>query len=384
MATINDNIDKIDKSAFVVMDRTKKKVQLEPLKGIRVNKNAKINKIEKVEDRIYKCVCCGKEYQTQKGNFYYSNSVLYEGNNNFVPFCKNCIDKYYNQLIGFYSGNKAHALDRICQLFDWYYDNDSAENSINNDKGFEPLSLYPQRINTNAVKKKGLIYLDTIKDRNSNFILEDNDLENNFTVDVNGEVELEKSIPKEVVTFFGYGYKLEEYLYLQEQYLDWKSRYECKTKAQEELFKAISIMQLTIQRAQKEGNTKSAIDAMKAFQDLLGTANLKPNQNSNNGLADQNTAGTLIKLRELERPIEEPQEKYKDVDNIIKYINTFYTGHMCKLAHLENDMAESYEKEMAKYTVYPPTYNGEEEVDTSILDKYSDKKTENKGEDDET
>jgi hypothetical protein len=113
---------------------------------------------------------------------------------------------------------------------------------------------------------------------------------------------------------------------------------------------------------------------MKMFNDLLGAANLKPSQNSDNALIDQNTFGTLIRRIENERPICEPLEEWKDVDGIERYIDTYFLGHLCNLVHVKNDNSEKYLREMEKNTVTPPVYEGD--LDTganSILDKYSDK-----------
>ena len=102
---------------------------------------------------------------------------------------------------------------------------------------------------------------------------------------------------------------------------------------------------------------------------------MKPSQTNDNALADQNTFGTLIKKWETERPIGEPDEEWKDVDEIERYISTFFLGHLCNLVHVKNDYEELYREEMAKYTVTPPEYEEDDLGETSLLDKFSDKVT---------
>ena len=123
-------------------------------------------------------------------------------------------------------------------------------------------------------------------------------------------------------------YSDEEYEYLESEYQSWTTRHECKTKAQEEIFKGLCIAQLTIRRARQNGTNKEFTDAIKTFQDLLGAANLKPSQTNDNALVEQNTFGTLIRRIENERPIREALPEWKDVDDIERYIDTYFLGHM--------------------------------------------------------
>ena len=177
---------------------------------------------------------------------------------------------------------------------------------------------------------------------------------------------------------WGFGLKPEDYEWLQEQEKDWRSRVECKSKAQEELIRMICLAQLNVQKAQ-QGNGKVA-DAMKAFQDLLGACNLQPRQNPTDDFADQETFGTLIKMYENERPVGEADEEWKDVDGIAKYIDTWFLGHLCNLVHVTNDNEAAYREELEKYTVKPPTYEADEDaVDMSLLDRYSSKRDDNEG-----
>ena len=337
---------------------------------INVNPAAVVKKITPKETKgEYKCSCCGKVYSYQKDNFPVSNSILFAGNNGYLTVCRNCIDKYYLQLVEFYSGNEEHAIEHCCRQFDWYYSNDAVAMTKNISAGRSRILMYPSKMNMVQIKNKGTTYLDTLRERSNEKIMSVEDIEKSQpTEDKKNEIE------REAIAFFGLGYTPEDYTFLWQQYQDWVSRYECQTKAQEELFKNICITQLAIQKAQRSGNVRAANDAMKTFQDLLGTANLKPSQNNDNALAEQNTFGTLIKKWESERPICEPEKEWEDVDGINKAIDTFFLGHLSNLVHVKNDNAQLYLDEMAKYSVKPPVYEDDEEVgETSLLDKYSDK-----------
>lgn len=343
---------------------------------VKIDSSVKIQRIDATKNGTFKCTCCGKEYSKQAGNFPSSNSILFAGNGGYITICRDCVERYFMQLIGYYSGNDEHAMERCCQLFDWYYNTDitALARDRKNEKGYSMLSSYASKMNMAQFKNKGTTYMDTVKDRASEKIMKIEDLQ---TIDEVGEAmddEPTSNISIETIKFFGYGYTNEEYEYLEEQYGDWCARYECKTKAQEELFKSLCVAQLSIQRAQKKGNAKEVNDTMRTFQDLLGTANIKPNQTNDNALAEQNSFGTLIKKWENERPICEPDKEWQDVDKIHEYIDTYFLGHLCNLVHVKNDKEEAYRREMDKYTVRPPVYEEDDSAgETSLLDKFSDK-----------
>ena len=107
------------------------------------------------------------------------------------------------------------------------------------------------------------------------------------------------------------------------------------------------------------------------MNDLMDSAKIKPKQKSDSALVDQNTFGTLIQKWENEEPIPEPKEEWKDVDGIKKYISVWFHGHLSKMFGLDNDNAREYEEEIAKYSVEPPRYKGEDDdqQDEDVLQK---------------
>ena len=323
--------------------------------GTKIDKNVHVGRIMAEEERTeFYCCCCGKKYVRQKGNFPFSNSPLFAGNGSYVPICKNCIDKYFITLTDFFSGNEEKAVDRMCQICDWYYNDDilAATRKISADRS--RIGAYPSKAQLPQNKAKGTTYLDTIKDRASVNINDLSDYEEAR------EDLAELKVRKKTISMFGMGYSTEQYKFLQEQFDDWIGRCECKTKAQEELFKNLCIAQLNIQIAQQTGGKVK--DAMDTFQSLLGSANLKPVQNNDNALADSQSFGTLIKKFEEEKPRPEPDPEWKDVDGIVKYITVYFLGHLCKMIGVKNSYARMYDEEMAKYRVEKPQYEGDDEA----------------------
>ena len=264
--------------------------------------------------------------------------------------CRRCIDKLYEHYCTVL-GDDDEAIRRICMKFDIYYNQSLADAS-------RKISAERSRIHTYVSRANLIQYKDNTYDTTL-------DEESRVTIESVEEVRDSKKVTQKTVKFFGLGFTEEEYRFLQDQYDDWTARHECKTKAQEEIFKAICMSQLSIQRANQSGDPRKVELAMKAFQELLGTAAIKPTQTNDNTFADQNTFGTLIQKWENERPIPEPDPEFEDVDGIRRYVSAYFLGHLCKMMGIKNRYSAIYEEEMAKYTVKKPSYE-QDEVDPEI------------------
>ena len=298
------------------------------------------------------CTMCGKKYTKLTGNFYRSQSPIHVGNDGFIPVCRSCVEElfelYTNEL-----GSEMEATKRLCQKFDWYFSKRIYDATEKSSASFSRMSSYVSKMSLRCYQ--GKTYDDTIRDEET-VINDVEDLKNNSS---------EIKIKQKTLAFFGGGFEPEELKFLQEQYDDWTSRHECSTKSQEEVFKNLCIAQLNILKAQQGKGSMKLVEALKVFQDLLGTANLKPSQNNENAMVEQNTFGTLIKKWENERPISEPLPEWQDVDGIRKYITVYFLGHLCKMLGIQNKYSAAYEEEMAKYRVEMPEYEGD---DDALLD----------------
>lgn len=156
-------------------------------------------------------------------------------------------------------------------------------------------------------------------------------------------------------------------MFLETEYEDWVSRYECNTKAQEEAFQRLSFKKLEIRKATLEGKPTRDLD--KTYQEWLGTANIQPKQTSMDSLVEAQTLGTLLQKYEETRPLPEIDPELKDVDKIGFYIDTFFRGHASKLLGIKNAFSDLYEKVMNKYTVKPPKYDSDENDSEDIFRK---------------
>lgn len=173
------------------------------------------------------------------------------------------------------------------------------------------------------------------------------------------EAQDEREARPEIKKIFGDGFTESDYIYLQDQYDDWYARTQVDTKAQEMIIIQLCFNQLNTWKAQKMG--KDTKDLIKSFNDLMSSGNLQPRQNVGNASGDTLTYGQQIEKLEMTRPVSEPSDEFKDVDGIMKYISTWFLGHIAKAFGLKNVYSQMYEIESKKYTVEPPKADEEGE-----------------------
>lgn len=167
-----------------------------------------------------------------------------------------------------------------------------------------------------------------------------------------GDEESNRRSRREIKKIFGPGFSESDYLYLQDQWDDWRARTQVDTKSQETYIKQICFKELEIWRAQKAGTDTDKM--IKSLNDLMASANLQPRQNVNNAATDSLTFGQLLEKWEEERPIPDPDPEFADVNNIGKYIRVWFAGHLSKALGLKTAYTQEYDEEIEKYTVKKP------------------------------
>ena len=87
-----------------------------------------------------------------------SKSPIYAGTDGYLNTCKNCVDNLFTQYTDFFGGNEERAIERICQLFDFYF-NESGELVIAFDEyevapGYmgAPEFVIPQKVTAGLLK----------------------------------------------------------------------------------------------------------------------------------------------------------------------------------------------------------------------------------------
>lgn len=329
-------------------------------------------KDKRTKKEKYICFYCGNEFV--ETNFYKSFGNFYD-NIGKIPYCKQCIEKFYQYYFDKYTNEgcltpEENAVKRVCMAMDIYYTRanfDSAMKKINQDNmNISPMGQYMKTISLSQYKNKS--YDNTVSEDEQKKLAES-------LMDMSNVSD--RKVDKKTIKFFGAGFSDEDYEFLQEEYDDWVARHECKTKAQEEVFKRICFKQLEILKATRRGEDTKNLDA--TFQNYLDTAKLQPKQNSGDTTADNQTFGTLIDKWENTRPLPEIDPELMDVDKIGYYIDTFFKGHTCKMLNIKNAFSNLYSSMMKKFTVNKPEYNSDEDdydseinFDTIFGDKFSD------------
>lgn len=300
----------------------------------------------------YKCFNCEKEYV--ETNYYNSYSNFYKGIGK-VPYCKQCIEKFYQSYFDKYTneGNltpEKSAVKRLCMAFDIYYSEDIFNSVINkikqSDINISPMGQYMKQIQLIQYKNKS--YDNTVSDEEKE----------DFTTELFNIESESVTIDEKIIEFFGNGFKEEDYTFLKREYDDWTARHECKTKSQEEIFKDICFNRLQNLKALQKGEDTKDITA--SFQKLLDSGKLQPKQNAGDTMADNQTFGTLIDKWENTRPLPEIDEELKDVDKIGLYMDVFFKGHLSKMMGLKNGFSNLYTKFIKKFTVKKPEYDDDE------------------------
>lgn len=193
----------------------------------------------------------------------------------------------------------------------------------------------------------------------------------------NSEFSMEDEVPEDSIRNqrtikagkrrFGFGYEDSDYLFLESEYQDWVTRYECNTKAQEVIFERLSFKKWEIARAQRAGIPTDPLDS--TYTKLLSSINVLPKQNANADLTETFTFGQLIDKWEHERPISEPVDEFKDVDGIGKYIRVWFKGALARAFGIDNGYSKEYDDYIAQYTVTKPEYAEDEVTSDEIAER---------------
>ena len=303
-----------------------------------------------VDGDLTMCVDCG-EWLAQS-NFYISRKYK----TGIYPICKKCILARVEQRVkkdDKPNETKESVIEMMRDMNLPYIDSlyDSCCQSVVDDVG-EKIKRSPFQQTLTAILSLPQYNNKTFKD-------------SELPIDTDG-ITSNRKVKQSTVKKFGNGLNNDDYLFLQDQYDDWVTRYECKTKAQEELFERLCFKKLEIFKATRDGKPTKDLD--ESYQKLMSTANITPKQNSLDALSEAQTMGTLIQKWEEERPLPEIDPELEDVDKIGLYIDVFFKGHMSKMLNLKNPLVNIYENFIRKLTVTKPEYD-EEEASEELFNK---------------
>lgn len=292
------------------------------------------------------CSHCGEWKNTSTG--FYASDKSPDGVEHYA--CRDCILNEctdHDKKTGIRTDNRDKTINTFKKL-DWYFNEPTYNEQlkiISEGTGEKVRSTAAQQW---IVMCRSLKQYKNLDFSQSEFIDENNEVL---------ELTSNRRPRKEIMKIFGGGFTTEDYLYLQDQYDDWKERTQVDSKSQETYIIQICFKQLEIWKAQKAN--KDTDKLVKSLNDLMNGANLQPRQNVSNAATDSLTFGQLIERWELERPVPTPSAEFQDCDNIGKYLRVFFTGWLAKAVGLKNSLSQECEEYIEQYKVTKPEYQEE-------------------------
>lgn len=301
----------------------------------KINQDVEISKLkyENPEKRLYYCTACGKSYTKQDTNFCKSLSPLFANNGGFVHICKKCTDKYFYNLVDFFSGNEEKAMDRMCQLFDWYYSDEifAATRKISADRS--RVCAYPAKANLPQYEARNKTYADTIADRSNNVISSVEELE---------EIRAEgQNITKAMFERWGQ-VSTEDIVALEDHYKMLKKQNPNCDNNQEIFIKDLCYTKLLQLKAFRDSNSTDFEKYTKLYRDTFKQAGLKTVQETD--ASNEEAFGVTLAVISQYTPEEYYKDKslYKDFDNIGDYFRRFVLRPIKNLIFGGNERDEEY------------------------------------------
>jgi transcription elongation factor Elf1 len=344
----NNNLVDMERRMINIVANKKGSMKTTSKSPIKSNKTTtKIDKIKPIEDDLrteFYCSVCGKKYLKQKDNFPASQSPLYFGNNKFLNICNNCFDNIFIQYSNML-GDEDKAIERICMKYDIYFNDSLCESSKKISADRSRIKTYVSR--ANLQQYAGRTYDTTLSERESDAIT---------TLEEFNEVKegSDSKVTANTIKLWGFGFSLEDYEFLNNQFSDWKAKCVIDGKARESLVRELCIIKLQ-QNKSLLANKIDLYDKLTGtYQKVLVNANLQPKQEDANEKAGEKPMGVMIEMFEKERPVPEPLDEWRDVDGIIRFITIYFLGHLCKMLNIKNKYSKLYEDEMQKYRVEIP------------------------------
>lgn len=311
------------------------------------------------------CTRCGLVFGAQSGFFAKSRSPLFSANNGYFTVCLECMEmmfQHYTTVLG----EEDAAIRRMCAKFDMYWHRsllEPARADLARGRYKKLLMAY-----MNALQKSthaGKTYDHTLQED-----LEElrQTQEERKKRDGTTLVEYTDTIRVEDVEFWGEGYTAYEYALLNRKYDQWVASAPSEVDENghppigtSTLYKQICTLEMQINRNIVAGkNTESAI---KQLNDLIGSVKAKPGQTKDESdiAFDNLSFGQGIRILENTRPVPKPLPQLEDVDGIVRYINIWFLGHLCKMLHIKNTYCQMYEDEIERLRVERPELEGEDD-----------------------
>lgn len=298
-----------------------------------------------LQGEIYRCPVCGEWYNVDK---FYKNENFSMG---FFPICKECLLDLatdYDAKVKRRIDNRTKTI-RVFSMLDIPFFEEMYKtclDSIKNSEVSRGKTAYQQML----ASVLSLPQFKQMRFSDSSFGSEN---------DLGYEFETNRKARREIKKLFGAGYTEGDYLFLQDQFDDFRARTQVDSKSQEIYVTEICKQLLEIDKDRKAG--KDVTKKLAALDSFMASAKLQPKQNVNNAATDSLTMGQMIEKFENERPIPEPDPEFRDVNKIGKYIRVWFSGWLAKAMGFKNVNSKEFDDYVKQYEVENPLLKQDEE-----------------------
>lgn len=270
----------------------------------------------------FKCSCCGKGFMVQKKNFQKSNSPLFQSNDGYLPWCKDCTDKYMILLTGLYSGNEEHAIEHFCQQVDWVYDVEPLKCAREFSSDRSRISHYAAKKNLNVGGRK--TYIDTLKynyeNKQGEIIETREQAKSNST-----------TVTASAVDRWGVGFSEIDYKNLDDHYRMLKKNNPNCDNNQEIFIKSLCVINMLMIRAAKAGDTEKYVKLTDQYAKTFKQAGLRTVEEKDS--SNDETLSITLGIISAYTPDEFYKDKklYEDYDYLGEYVERHITRPMINL-----------------------------------------------------
>jgi len=289
-----------------------------------------------LQGEIYRCPVCGEWYNVDK---FYKNENFSMG---FFPICKECLLDLatdYDAKVKRRIDNRTKTI-RVFSMLDIPFFEEMYKtclDSIKNSEVSRGKTAYQQML----ASVLSLPQFKQMRFSDSSFGSEN---------DLGYEFETNRKARREIKKLFGAGYTEGDYLFLQDQFDDFRARTQVDSKSQEIYVTQICQQLLEIDKDRKAG--KDVTKKLAALDSFMASAKLQPKQNVGNGISDAYTFSELLEQWEDTKPVPEADPEFKDVDGIWHLLKVFF-GWIALALGIKNVYTAEYEKEARQLEVQP-------------------------------
>ena len=300
-----------------------------------------IKPIEPVAEDYYKCCTCGKKYTKQSGNFSYSQSPLYKGNNSFLPICNNCLEnlvEQYTEVLG----SQNEAIKRVCLHWDIYFSESLLNSTKKIDANRSRIKNYVK--NCNLFQNAGKTFDSYLREIKDDTIDSFEELER---IKTEAELNDEVAVSDRTVKRWGLGYNETEYQMLNDHYKVLKDKIG-DDDVKDSLIKDLCEQHILKYRARQDKDYDRYEKMSKLYQQTLSTVDLKPKNTEKNVISNNPDEcwGVFQQIVENYSPAEFIKEKdkkvFKDYNEQDEYYRRFIIRPTENLVNGTTTMDEEY------------------------------------------